>query len=577
MRFFLLLFCLLPALGSAQLPAPDLQCARSESDTVRLRWANAATGCGPFVATEIYRATDPAGPFTLIGEVTDPDARTFADPNPGAEFRLYYLQYRYACPGQAPRQSDTLDNFIPVTPLVRYLSLEDDNVVIDWLASPSPEVIAYVILEVVGGNLVALDTVRTGTRYTVAGNGSDPLNRRFRVVATDACGTDSPQSAILSVADLMGTGGSGCTAELTLVPDQATLATFVPRAGLELFVSVDGGPFTLTQMAPAGAAAFTYAEANDGERLCFYVEAVVAGDDGERARSTVFCTDVMIQQPVRDFPVYGMEIDSAGNFIFQFAAGANQPVATEAAYLINRLGNLRERINSLPTDLAGQTSLLLADPLADPLVEGETVAFRLTDDCGREVTTNAVAPVFLSANGLIPGQHRLDWTPLVNGLAGTTTYDLFRADPGQPLVSVATDLTDLTFTVVATEEACYKVRARFVPEGAAGRGFSFSSNRACVVPAVEVYVPNAFSPRAQRAENTILRPFFSSPVGAAGYRFAVYNRWGGEVFATDDPAVGWGGDHGGEAAAEGAYLYVLRYRSAGGADRERAGTVYLLR
>lgn len=513
----------------------------------------------------------------------DPAATTFSDPNPAGELRYYFLRYRYNCPGQAAMNSDTLDSFIPRSPVVRYVTIEGDEIELEWRPSSSPEVTGYIILEVTPTAFIPLDTVGdiTNYRFPFSATDPDPAGREFRIVAIDPCGNDSPQGAIVSGMDLTGAGGSGCTSDITLTPDLASLGGYLPATALELFVSTNGGAFISTGTVSPAATSISYRDANDGDDLCFYLEAAIAENNG-RARSTVFCTSVMINQPVREIDLYGVEIDDNGNLLFQYDAGVLLPVLTESNYLFTRGNNLLEQNGSLPLDLnaaGGQVTLM--GPLVDPLASGETVAFRLTDDCMREVTTNAVEPVYLTVNEFFPGQNQLNWTPLINGLDGEITYDVFRADAGMTLVPLASGLTDLSFLDNSPGqgggEVCYKVRARFRPAGAAPtETFVFSSNRACVTPVPEVFVPNAFSPNSDGV-NDVFRPFFSPLPVAADYELLIFDRWGALLFESNDPTAGWDGSFLNQRMPIGVYVYTLRYQAKEGVVRPRNGTVNLLR
>lgn len=580
MRFLhcLLILLIAPAL-SAQIAAPDFTCTRSEAGSVTLNWANVAENCGAYEATEVYSATDIDGPFTLLTEINDATATSFSDPNPAGELRYYFLTYRYNCPGQAATNSDTLDSFIPVAPVIQYVGIEDNEIVIDWLPSISPEVTGYIILEVTPTMFIPIDTTGLATIYRLPFTASDPnaADRRFLIVALDPCDNDSPQSRTVSAAGLTGSDGMGCNRDLGLSIDQASMASYLPATELELFVSVDGSPFTSAGTSAPSAETIAYRGANDGENLCFYVEAVLANNFG-RARSEVFCQTIAINQPVIDFPLYGVEIDVAGNLRFQYEDNPLQPVPTDARLAIIRTGAVLE-FSPLPG--FGDLPVLNLPPLAAPLQMGETLAFRLTDDCGREVTTNAVEPVYLTVRGLIPGQNQLSWSPLFNGLDGETTYDVFRVDAGMTLVPLAGNLTDLRFAHIvdgnASGEICYIVRANFRPEdGGATESFFFNSNAACVVPKPELYMPNAFSPNGDGI-NDVFRPFFSSPPQIQGFLLQIWDRWGSLIHETSNFLEGWDGTDELQPVPTGVYVYVLQYTAGEGDQRKRSGTVNMLK
>lgn len=67
-------------------------------------------------------------------------------------------------------------------------------------------------------------------------------------------------------------------------------------------------------------------------------------------------------------------------------------------------------------------------------------------------------------------------------------------------------------------------------------------------------VPNVFTPNGDGA-NDEFRVVYRS---IKEFHCWVYNRWGHQVFHSDNPDEGWDGTIGGRPAAEGAYFYVIR-------------------
>jgi gliding motility-associated-like protein len=93
----------------------------------------------------------------------------------------------------------------------------------------------------------------------------------------------------------------------------------------------------------------------------------------------------------------------------------------------------------------------------------------------------------------------------------------------------------------------------------------------------EIYIPNAFSPNADGI-NDQFRPESraASCNLISGWSLRVYDRWGGEVFATNLFGTGWDGRRNGEALDPGVYAYVLEYFD-GLNQREVYGDITLLR
>lgn len=157
--------------------------------------------------------------------------------------------------------------------------------------------------------------------------------------------------------------------------------------------------------------------------------------------------------------------------------------------------------------------------------------------CGRESLT-------LSAGN---NGEMTSWQFLNNG--GTwieldTTTDLVIRDPGE-------------FQVVV-HNAC----------GNTTEAFSVEIN-----PDSGHFIPNVFTPN-----NDQINDFFRLEVdNPDGFFLEIYDRWGKEVFQTEDPQNWWGGMLGGKELSEGTYYYVVRLRTCFGELVEKKGPVTLLR
>ncbi|HRY34244.1 MAG TPA: gliding motility-associated C-terminal domain-containing protein [Bacteroidales bacterium] len=107
------------------------------------------------------------------------------------------------------------------------------------------------------------------------------------------------------------------------------------------------------------------------------------------------------------------------------------------------------------------------------------------------------------------------------------------------------------------------------------------SNQACsvvdtvhVFPCTELWVPNAFTP-GHNGINDVFLPGISGSMKE--YELLIFSRWGGVVFRSTDPALGWDGSFKGETCKEDVYHYLIRYTPAQGGRRQKDGMVVLLR
>lgn len=93
---------------------------------------------------------------------------------------------------------------------------------------------------------------------------------------------------------------------------------------------------------------------------------------------------------------------------------------------------------------------------------------------------------------------------------------------------------------------------------------------------LRAYVPNSFTPDG----DGINEVFIPVVVGhdPANYLLSIFNRWGEEIFQSDDPVKGWDGTVAGSIAQDGVYAWRLRVKALIGAEvREFKGHVTILR
>ncbi len=85
-----------------------------------------------------------------------------------------------------------------------------------------------------------------------------------------------------------------------------------------------------------------------------------------------------------------------------------------------------------------------------------------------------------------------------------------------------------------------------------------------------LYIPNSFTPNGDGNNETFK---IISEIPCDNYTLQIFNRWGEEVFKTDDPInVEWDGNFNGQIAEEGVYVYLLR-----GTKAQKTGHVILER
>ncbi|MBL7812655.1 MAG: gliding motility-associated C-terminal domain-containing protein [Bacteroidetes bacterium] len=107
------------------------------------------------------------------------------------------------------------------------------------------------------------------------------------------------------------------------------------------------------------------------------------------------------------------------------------------------------------------------------------------------------------------------------------------------------------------------------------------SNVAVFIPRSYVWVPSAFTPDGNNRNETF-KPIAGFVYGYQdnpnnSYGFRVLNRWGEQVFYTNQPGEGWDGNYKGISCPAGMYIWEFRAVGFDGIIHRKKGTVMLLR
>lgn len=130
-----------------------------------------------------------------------------------------------------------------------------------------------------------------------------------------------------------------------------------------------------------------------------------------------------------------------------------------------------------------------------------------------------------------------------------------------------------TFTFPADKQADYKVYLHAINQ----YGCTDSISKiVSVIGELTLYVPNAFTPNGDGI-NDVFIPIVSGE-RENSYRFSIYNRWGEEIFRSENLTVGWNGSHAGMKSPSGIYTWRIYAKSEFGVESVViSGLVTLLR
>jgi len=271
----------------------------------------------------------------------------------------------------------------------------------------------------------------------------------------------------------------------------------------------------------------------------------------------------------------------------EWTAGTDAPVS-KFKILRSTDGLFYDTIGENQDITTYKPSTVYVDHSADFKAQSYYYQIRACDSCGVDTLASVDITRTIHLTGLpdfTGNTNQLNWNAYEDWVLGIEEYQIFRKidgspNPSGPLLSVPSSVTSYTDDVSSLTSLngifSYYIVA---VENSGNNGYeSFkdisTSNEIEISQETKVVVPNAFTPG--RLPDDRFKPLVAF-IDAAGYKLAIFNKWGQLIFNTEDPTFGWDGRYKGEFVRSDSYVYLLKYRTPGGKNIEKRGTVTVIR
>jgi len=585
--------------------APFILCVNDSSSNgdVIINWAlPPANPCGAFVQYTIYASsTGKNGPYNNVTAVTNQAATSFvlAGYNSPPQTWYFYMKDSVNCPGPTLLCSDTVNNQSPAVPIIVSVTVTPNNQsVISFLPDTSEQTSHYILYYYLpNGNAKPWDTVYGRNNTVVIDTSTNPqynpsqFSQVFTVAAVDSCGNRSsysilPQNTILATA-----ANTECQRQVNISWNSYNNWPS-GVAQYQVWVSKNGGPFTEDGFVGDTALNYAYSTFNTGDSLQIYIAAVSAADTNIVSHSNIIHMRAVIVQPPAYIFITNATVN-AGNQI-----DITWTVDTIAQLIFYKLLQSVDSVDYSPTEqITTPSPLLHFQTYLDSdyvFPQNNPYYFKIDayDSCENQYPTPFVKTVCLIGGLYDYYVTKLTWNDFLLSNATVMRYNLYR-DIGsgfqliqtfQPGVNEYFDsLQHLPNFLNDNGTFCYRIEAVYFinlpnPSGYQDTLIS-ASNQVCIVHRPVIYVPNAFSPGGGSntpTANLTFKPtiIYGAP---AGYSMLIFNRWGGKIFESNNPDIGWDGTDHGKEAEMGGYAYLIDFTAADGTLIERKGIVLLVR
>ena len=472
------------------------------------------------------------------------------------------------------------DLIVPDIPQITSISMDTltGNVLIEWTENEQDDTFGYVIYgEDATGNFIEIDTVFgiSNTQYIANPSGDGPFT--YTVAAFDSCFTNaSPPTYQTSakaephITMFLASSLNPCSQQITLswsdyVGFGQTEYQILGRIGAQSWEFIGQTTATSFQLpSQIGASYIFVIQAVDANGFTSFSNRIVLTADEQTSPTESYLSTATVD---------------GDKVIVKHAISLD---AGTQAVILERFEPINQEFITLeqkPTN----TNIIDFEDLAVE-VERKSYTYRtiLVDSCGKVSDTSNIGKTILLrlVTEDTEMKHYLQWNAYEDFLGGVLEYRVYRGYDGifdpNPIAVTTPDVRyledDVSATIDYSGKVCYYVEA-LENINQFGVAEVSKSNIACPILEPLIYIPNAFS---VNGANPIFKPV-SSLRQVQNYNFTIYNRYGQEIFTTNNPDEGWNGIlPNGEIAQEGVYIYRLSVRDGNGIEVLKHGHVSLL-
>ncbi|MFK7756989.1 MAG: gliding motility-associated C-terminal domain-containing protein [Flavobacteriales bacterium] len=513
-------------------------------------------------------------------------------------------------PGEACASASNIVGLIvddissPLTPEIFAVGVDSltGNALIDWVPVSAPDIAGYVIYEcdpIFGDDDIHVIYDPLVTEWIYPGSDASTIPESFLVAAFDECitGTGPPNTGNLSPSQT-NDDGTTCPSiyeSMFLTTEWTSCQNYVdlewnPYIGwgednviyYEVYRRTDNGPDEFLDLVEAEENTYRDNTIGDTAEYSYYVKAY-SGSVNSFATSI---SNIQIQEvSTPELPVTFSLASASVNLNQEVEITVNTaPTATVFDYALQRKKEsdpfFRNLETQTPLDIATLTEVTFTDTDVETDVRSYLYRVALINVCNDTVAFSNIGKTIL-LDGIFNDEdliNTISWTPYLDWENGVESYDIYRSVDGAPFAYLTTNNGDIRFLEddVTTElksegNFCYRVVAS-ESNNSLGLNAESQSNKFCLSQPPKIWIPNAF---AINGINNRFGPVVSF-ADRDTYEMIIYNRWGQEIWQTNDLDIGWDGRVEGNLLPEGNYMYYIGIRNGEGKLFEFRGPLTLL-
>jgi len=479
------------------------------------------------------------------------------------------------------------DGIPPETPQLDSVSINPNTnkTELGWNPSSSSDVFGYIIyIHKVGGIWYPIDTIfgADNTHYIDLENDASEKIQYYRIAAIDTCLNASPMGDTLNTMLTSAFIPDKCDSIVSLLwnecrnmPDGLT--------GYRILVSENNTDFYILDTVPSNIRNYTHRGANPFSTYVYYIQAYNLRN-GYTASSLK--VEANFNRIVSSGDVWLRYVSVIDNKDIEIAVFVSDTVRYNSLFLFcsHNNGTIFSQIGE-KAKIKGTENYLFTDTKADVQTTTYLYTVSLTDECDVPfVQSDTANNIVLKAVESFSDMNEIAWTTYDGFGSRLEGYEVYRQlqteNDFQLITNLPSHQTDYAEDVrsLAAEGGKFLYQVAAAEDYTNPYGFrdqSFS-NWIELTKSPQSFIPNAFYPSSTIEVNRVFKPVLTY-VNTEEYVFAIFDRWGNQIFYTNDISLGWDGTINGKPAATGVYQYALTYRLNETKMYKKQGHVTLIR
>jgi gliding motility-associated-like protein len=481
------------------------------------------------------------------------------------------------------------DSTAPPIPLIQSASVDSTsgNAVLTWEPSTAGDTDGYIVYQCISGFTLIVDTVWGASviEYENLASTADVSGPEFYALAAfDTCYTGNPPSPNTSPTNAVCHSTIFLTASWFACQDHVNLS-WTPYGGwpdgvsfYEIYVRTNGNMESLIGTVSTSLTQFVHNGVLPGSSYQYFVKAYSNGSTFDALSNEITVNVLSTTAPDYLYLSTASVVDPSEVELRLFM----QSVPGTIEFQLQRQDRFNGEWNDINSQIASNVNFLSFNDYT-PDTDWQSYQYRILarDNCGDSIAVSNIAKtIFVTGVGNSQSfVNTLSWNPYLEWDGGVQEYRIYRSIENVETLNFigtasASNLyfeDDVNSLLLTSGEFCYIVEAVENPNFL-GISETSRSNELCILQDPKIWVPNSI---IINGFNNEFKPVISF-ADFDNYQLIVYNRWGDEIFKSNNIEEGWDGSVGGKQVQEGIYLYYISIVDGYGSFHERRGPIYTL-